>query len=101
MNNGDLINAVFELGGSITIWLHTRKIIQDRGHAGVSVWSVAFMILWGVWNLWYYPSLNQWLSFFAGCSICLANVVWLGFLIYYGKIHTNETLHNGELGKKG
>lgn len=95
----DIINAAFEFGGAIAVWSNVVKVLKDRGHAGISVWGTAFILGWGLWNTFYYPSLNQWFSFAAGCFICLANFAWLAALIYFGKIHSNEetqlpTLHS-------
>jgi hypothetical protein len=36
-----------------------------------------FFTSWGVWNLYYYPSLGQWLSFAAGIALCLGNIAWV------------------------
>lgn len=99
MSTYDLLNAGFEFFGSVTIWLNVRQIRKDKGHSGISLASIIFFLLWGFWNLIYYPSLGQWVSFGAGCSITLANIVWIAHLLYYGKIQNEE--HNiNTLGKK-
>ena len=69
-------NAVFELGGSILIWLNTRRLLKDRAVRGVSIPVVAFYAAWGVWNLYYYAALGQWLSWVAGLGIVAGNTTW-------------------------
>jgi hypothetical protein len=38
----------------------------------------------GFWNLFYYPHLDQWLSFAGGVLIVLANTVWIAMAVHYG-----------------
>lgn len=42
--------------------------------------------LWGVWNIYYYPSLNQWCSFAGGLVIVAANALWVGLMLRYRKV---------------
>lgn len=72
----DTINALFELGGSLLIWLNVRTILKDKVVKGV-FWPVnVFYTLWGVWNMYYYPSLGQSWSFWAGIGVVVGNAVW-------------------------
>lgn len=82
----DLVNGAFELGGSILIWMNVRQLVKDGGYAGVFVPAVAFFAAWGLWNLFYYPSLGQWASFAGGVSIVIANSVWVALMLHYGKM---------------
>lgn len=84
MNVPDLINGLFEFGGSIVLWLNVLQTYRDKGYRGVTVWSTFLFSAWGYWNLYYYPSLNQWLSFVGGCLIVAANTSWLVLMLYYG-----------------
>jgi hypothetical protein len=84
MNVPDVVNALFEFGGSIVLWFNVVQTYRDKGYRGVTVASTFFFSTWGYWNLYYYPSLNQWLSFFGGCSIVAANTAWLVLMLYYG-----------------
>jgi len=82
---GDYINGSFEFLGSIMLWSNVHTLYKDKGYLGVCWSTVAFFAAWGYWNLYYYPSLDQWFSFLGGCSITLANTVWLGLMFYYGR----------------
>ena len=79
----DLINGLFEFAGSVVLWMNVRALYLDKHVAGVRWHATAFFMSWGFWNLWYYPALNQWWSFAGGCSIAIANAVWLGQMLYY------------------
>ena len=93
MNIADLINAGFEAGGGLFILNHCRVLYKDKELKGVSIISTVFFSMWGAWNLYYYPSLDQWISFYGGLVITLANMLWVGMMIhYYNKNKTKITL---------
>lgn len=80
----DLTNGAFEFAGSLAVWMNVRALLRDREVKGVRVGVFVFFASWGVWNLYYYPSLGQWASFAGGVSIVVANVVWVVLAIRYG-----------------
>lgn len=77
MSIPDLINGSFELVGGFMIWLNVRALWRDRVVKGVSWATVIFFTSWGYWNLYYYPSLNQWMSFLGGLFIVSGNTAWV------------------------
>lgn len=79
----DLINATFEFGGGLAIFDHCRTLYRDKQVRGASWIATAFMTLWGWWNLYYYPHLEQWISFFGGITIVTANTLWISLMVYY------------------
>lgn len=81
----DLINGLFEAVGGITGFLNCWQLYKDKEVKGV-VWQLTvFFSAWGLWNLYYYPLLGQWLSFWGGCLIVLSNTVWVCQVIWYLK----------------
>lgn len=78
----DLINAMFETAGGTMVWLNVLAIRRDQQVKGIEPWAIALMTLWGCWNLWYYPHLGQWASFWGGLVIVSANVagLWLAWV---------------------
>lgn len=76
--NPDAINGLFEGLGSLAIWQNVKALLRHRQVRGVSLLPTAFFTAWGIWNLFYYPALQQWWSFLGGCSIVVANAFWLG-----------------------
>lgn len=81
----DIINGAFELfGGALTL-LNVRQILRDRRIAGVHWLPTGFFTAWGLWNLYFYPSLGQWFSFAGGCVIVIVNLWWLFLIARYWK----------------
>lgn len=79
----DLINGLYEALGGVMIMFSVWRVLKDKRVAGVSLVPIAFFTSWGFWNLYYYPSLGQWLSFAGGVSVVSVNVVWLTLMAYY------------------
>jgi hypothetical protein len=76
MQFNDLINGLFELGGAIVIWINVYKLYKDREIKGV-FWPVwIFFSFWGLWNLYYYPSVGHLISFYAGIVLVCGNICW-------------------------
>lgn len=81
----DIINGLYEGIGGLFLWHNCHRLYKDKQVKGVSIISTAFFMTWGIWNLWYYPFLNQWVSFIGGCNIVAANIVWVSQMIYYSR----------------
>jgi hypothetical protein len=72
----DIINGLFELVGAFMTWRNYVQLRRDGEVRGV-YWPVtAFFAAWGLWNLYYYPSLGQWFSFAAGVLLVGWNIAW-------------------------
>lgn len=80
---GDYINAIFEFSGAFFIYLSIRRLYQQKLVRGVHWGTTAFFSVWGLWNLYYYPSLDQWASFAGGVAICATNAIYLSMIFYY------------------
>ena len=79
----DLINALFEGIGSLLIWKSIIRLHRDKKIRGVHWMPIMFFCLWGYWNLFYYPHLEQWYSFAAGISMVTSNTIWILQMLYY------------------
>jgi hypothetical protein len=79
----DIGNALFELGGALAVGLSIRQVLIDREVQGISIWQVLFFQCWGMWNLYFYPSVGQPWSFAAGVLLVGANSVYAGLLAYF------------------
>ncbi len=79
----DLINGAFESCGALLVLLHCRRVWIDQDVKGVSIFATAVFMLWGFWNLYYYPSLDQWFSFYGGMALVGANAMWLLLMLWY------------------
>lgn len=81
----DLFNGLFEFGGSIMLWRNVYQLYKDKMVRGVHWGPTLFFFTWGLWNLFYYPHLDQWWSFAGGLSIVTANGVWAFQMLKYRK----------------
>lgn len=79
----DIINSGFEAGGGVFILHHCYVLHKDKEVKGVSIISTIFFSMWGLYNLFYYPHLGQWASFYGGMVISISNMIWVGMMIYY------------------
>lgn len=82
----DHINGLFEAGGAIMLARNCLQLYRDKMVRGVHWAATAFFASWGLWNLYYYPSLGQWWSFTGGCALVSFNVFWLYQMAWYGFI---------------
>jgi hypothetical protein len=79
----DIINGAFETLGGAAILGHCWRLWKDKMVRGASWVATGFFTSWGYWNLYYYPSLDQWASFAGGVVIVLANTLWISMMLYY------------------
>lgn len=79
----DAVNGAFEAFGAVALWGNVRAIRRDRTIRGVDWRATVFFTSWGLWNLYYYPSLDQWFSFLGGVAIAGVNLVWLYYAWKY------------------
>jgi len=82
----DTINGMYELLAGSLIGFNIRRLYIDKKVRGVSTFSTIILTSWGYWNLYYYPYLNQWLSFFGGLSMVIFNTIWVIQIIYYNHL---------------
>lgn len=73
----DLINGAFEFSGGVVNWLNVRQLLKDKKLRGVSKIPCIMFTTLGIWNLYYYPALGQWISFTGGLVIVAANGLWV------------------------
>jgi len=80
----DLINGGFEAFAGFAILNHCFKVLQDKCVRGVSIASSFFFLVWGFWNVFYYPHLEQFWSCVGGVFVTIANICYFTLLIRYG-----------------
>lgn len=83
MTFGDGMNAAFELGGALLNWQNVVRLRRDKAVRGVYWPAWVVFALWGYWNIYYYYSLGQLLSWLAGMVMVAANTVWVYFAWKY------------------
>ena len=58
----DFINAAFEAFASLFVMLNVIDIWKKKIVAGATFLSTTFFWSWGLWNLYFYPHLDQLVS---------------------------------------
>ena len=86
----DAVNGLYGLLAGVMLWNNVRILIKQKEVKGVSIATAVFFTLCGCWYLYYYPHLNQWLSFFSAFVPVSANITWMIFAIYYTRRKRNE-----------
>jgi len=81
--DADFINGLIEAFAGLFVLNHCRVLYADKSVRGVSIVSALFFTLWGFWNLYYYPQLNQPVSFYGGLFVVLANAVYISMMVVY------------------
>ena len=79
----DLVNGCFELIGAMIMWQNVVAIRRDKMVRGLDWRTLIFTSAWGLWNLFFYPSLDQWASFAGGVAMTAVNCTWLFYVIKY------------------
>lgn len=81
----DLINGTFEIIGGLFILLSVFDLYKKKQVSGIDWRTTAFFFSWGLWNLYFYPSLDQTLSFIGGVFMSICNLAWVILLIKYSR----------------
>src|ERR1035437_1362274 len=85
MSLPDLINGVFEAGLSFFLFKGVLKLRVDKEVLGFYWPTVVWTTAWGLYNLYFYPHLDQWCSFTGGLFVVAVNLSWLAHVAYYAK----------------
>jgi len=79
----DQINGLFEIFGAIFIGLSCRRIYLDKNSKGVSLFHALFFWVWGIFNVYFYPTAGLWFSFVGGLGVIVTNTLWVWLMVYY------------------
>lgn len=79
----DKLNGTFEAAGAVLLWYDVRVVYLHKQIRGIWWPARTFFMVWGFWNILYYPSLDQWWSFWAGVALVSANAVWCALAYRY------------------
>lgn len=88
--SNDLINGLFEFSGAIFILRNIILLLEEKCVNGVSAISTLYFTSWGCWNLYYYPSLHQMISFWGGVALAITNGIWVILMVYYRYLYKNR-----------
>ncbi len=81
----DQINCCFEVIAGLLLTLNVIRLHRDKQVRGIHIAPMAFMAIWGFWNLYFYPYIGAPWSFLGGIVVVSVNTVWVGQMVYYQK----------------
>lgn len=81
----DMVNGGFELFGFVAGLHNCAGVYKDKEVKGVRLGPTVFFVLWGCWNLYYYPHLHQLASFVGSALLTATNVVYGVMLWWYAR----------------
>lgn len=81
----DMVNAGFEFGAGLAVLAHCERLYEDKEARGLSIPAVVFFTLWGLWNIFYYPHLDQPWSFYGGLYVTAINALYVSMLVSYSR----------------
>ena len=79
----DQINGCFEVVAGLLLSLNIIRLHRDKLVRGVHIVPIAFMAIWGFWNLYFYPYIGAPWSFVGGIVVVVVNTIWVGQMIYW------------------
>jgi len=90
MITNDFINGGFELCGGLMIIPSILNLLKTKSADGVALSTVTFFTIWGLWNIYYYPAMDQPLSAAAAMMLTAANMTWWALVFKYKVINKRE-----------
>lgn len=86
----DQANAALEMGGAFLRTLDCIKLFQHKRFVGGHLGTALYFLLWGVFNVFFYPSLNQVWSFWAALALMVINGLWFVMAVYYNHFRAKQ-----------
>lgn len=86
----DQINSCFELLAGLLLSLNIIWLYHDKQIRGVHIVPIAFMVVWGFWNLYFYSYIGAPWSFMGSIAVVTVNTIWVGQMIYYRRKRSNR-----------
>ena len=79
----DIINAIFETLGGLAVGFSLLKLLKTRKSHGIHWVTPAYFFIWGVWNIGYYASLDQYWSHVVSAGIATINFWYVWKILEY------------------
>lgn len=67
--------------------INVIQLHKDKAIKGVHWVPTGYFASWGLWNLYYYSQLDQWVSVLGGMFLVTMNTLWFCQMLYYTKYH--------------
>ena len=79
----DKVNAGFEIAAALFIIYNCFILHHDKLVRGISPYSYVLFTAWSIWNMFFYPIVEQTFSFYAATLMAIAQLVYTCMLAYY------------------
>jgi hypothetical protein len=81
----DFLNSWFEWIASGMVYLNVWTIFKAKKINGVSLFATWYFSALGLFNLFYYSQLHQYISFSAGILVAIGDLIYLYLFLKYCK----------------
>lgn len=89
LNKPDLINGLFEFAGALAGGINIVTLLKHKQARGFAPLAYFYFTAWGLWNCFYYPHLNQWISLLGTIAITISNGAYAGLAVYFIRRNRN------------
>lgn len=87
MNWSDIVNGIWEFAGALFVVPSIKNILKTKVSSGITWQTQLFFLLWGLWNVFFYPYNGLTFSFIGGLVLAATNIYWLFLIKKYERIH--------------
>jgi hypothetical protein len=78
------INSLFYFIASFTVLINCFHLFRQKLVRGVSVFSTGFMVIWGMYSVYFYGSISALqYTFYGSVLLMFVNALWASMMVYY------------------
>jgi len=89
MNKLDVINSIFQVGAGFALFGNVHRSYKEKRVLGVSIFTQLYIVIWGLFALYFFFTLNQLFSMWTSFFVLLINSTWLFQIFYYREKKVN------------
>lgn len=89
MSTPDLINGLFEFAGALAGVVNIVTLLKHKQVHGFHPLAYFYFTAWALWNCFYYPHLNQWISLGGTIAIAISNGTYAALAVYFIRRNRN------------
>lgn len=90
----DMMMGLIQVTSAGFLGVSVLQLFRKKYVSGVSAVTVSFWVAWGLWDLYYFPSLHQWWAFGGGVVVTMMNALYVSLILLYNyrekcRVHGN------------
>jgi hypothetical protein len=94
----DMTMGLIQVAGAGFLGVSVLQLFRRKYVGGVSAVTVSFWVAWGLWDLYYWPSLGQWWAFGGAVVVTMMNMLYVGLIVLYN-YRERRLVHGNALAK--